>query len=130
MGAEVANRNAMFRFSYTDFLSYEVHPWGSLHFSFAVSYDTAMALAHLDSLYLDLRIEDAEDASVCAGESLLVTFYLNGYESWGTVINPIRKETVTIGQRNLIHLEEEEVRNVLAEGKPLFISWKANPARR
>lgn len=121
MGAEVANRNAVFRFSYADFLSYEVHPWGSLHFSFAVSYDTAMALAHLDSLYLDLRIEDAEDASVCAGESLLVTFYLNGYESWGTVINPIRKETVTIGQRNLIHLEEEEVRNVLAEGKPLFI---------
>ena len=126
MGAEVANRNAMFRFSYTDFLSYEVHPWGSLHFSFAVSYDTAMALAHLDSLYLDLRIEDAEDASVCAGESLLVTFYLNGYESWGTVINPIRKETVTIGQRNLIHLEEEEVRNVLAEGKPLFILFSGS----
>lgn len=126
MGAEVANRNAVFRFSYADFLSYEVHPWGSLHFSFAVSYDTAMALAHLDSLYLDLRIEDAEDASVCAGESLLVTFYLNGYESWGTVINPIRKETVTIGQRNLIHLEEEEVRNVLAEGKPLFILFSGS----
>ena len=126
MGAEVVNRNAVFRFSNTDFLSYEVHPWGSLHFSFAVSYDTAVALAHLDSLYLDLRIEDAEDASVCAGQTLPATFYINGYESWGTVINPMRTETVAIGQRNLFHLEEEEVRNVLAAGKPQFILFSGS----
>lgn len=121
MGGENVNSNAVFRFSYLDYLAYEQPAWGSLNFSLGVPNEVVQQLAHLDNLYLDLRLENAEDAAISSGAIIPVTYYINGQDSWGTVINKIQTSIVTIGQRNLIHLEEDKVRNVLEVGKPLFI---------
>lgn len=121
IGGENANNNAVFRFSYLDYLAYEQPAWSSLNFSLGIPNEVVRQLAHLDSLYLDLRLENAEDAALFSGTRIPITYYINGQDSWGTVINKMQTSIVTIGQRNLIHLEEDKVRNVLEAEKPLFI---------
>lgn len=121
MGGDVTRGNAVFRFCYTGYLAYETPHWGSLNFSFATKYDNMMLLNHLDSLYLDIRVECPDNPELHAGENADIIYYINGYESWGKVINKKLTKSIVIGQRNLIQLEEEQVRNVLAENLPLCI---------
>lgn len=118
-GGEVIRGNAVYRFSYADYMAYENPQWSSLNFGFATKKEKMLLLKHLDSLYLDIRIECPEAPELHAGESADITYYINGYESWWKVINKKQTKTVVIGQRNLISLEEEQVRKVLEQEKDL-----------
>lgn len=121
MGGEVIRGNAVYQFCYSGYLVYERSQWESLNFSFATQYDNMMLLQHLDSLYLDIRLECAENPELHAGETVDIIYYINGYESWGKTINGKLTKSIVIGRRNLLQLEEDQVRNVLAEGLPLCI---------
>lgn len=121
MGGEVTNGNGVYRFCYSGYLAYEKPDWSSLHFAFATMYDKMALIKHLDSLYLDIRVECPENPAFHAGDTADIFYYINGYESWGKTINKRQTRSIVIGQRNLIQLEEEQVRNVLAESLPLCI---------
>ena len=121
MGGEVTNGNGVYRFCYSGYETYEKPDWSSLHFGFATKYDKMMLLKSHDSLYLDIRVECPENPALHAGDTADIFYYINGYESWGKTINKKQTRPIVIGQRNLIQLEEEQVRNVLAESLPLCI---------
>ncbi|MDO5546635.1 MAG: hypothetical protein Q4F81_12615 [Eubacteriales bacterium] len=121
MGGEVTRGNAVYRFCYSGYLAYEIPHWGSLNFSFSTNYENMMQLKHLDSLYLDIRLECPENPELHAGEAVDIFYYINGYDSWGKTVNKMLTKPVVIGHRNLIPLEEEQVRNVLAQNLPLCI---------
>lgn len=115
MGGEVTRGNAVYRFSYSGYMAYETPQWGSLNFSFGTKKEKMMLLKHLDSLYLDIRVECPENPELHAGETVNITYYINGYESWWKKVNKSLTKPIVIGQRNLILLEEEHVRNVLQQ---------------
>lgn len=116
VGGEVTRGNAVYRFSYADYMAYENPQWSSLNFGFATKKEKMLLLKHLDSLYLDVRIECPEAPGLHAGESVDIAYYINGYESWWKVVNKKQTKTVVIGQRNLIPLEEEQIKKVLEPG--------------
>ena len=72
-------------------------------------------LKHLDSLYLDICVKCPENPELHAGESVNITCYINSYELWRKTVNKKLTKPIVIGQRNLILLEEEQVRNVLQQ---------------